>query len=208
MTWVKICGISDAQALDAALEEGADALGFVFAPESRRRIGIRLACELAQGAAGRALRVGVLTDPTEEELQKILKTVPLDALQWSGRRYPQWRYRLPERLRHIRAVPLAPGQAWPLDLPDAWAYLADAGFPGSYGGTGNVADWEAAASGAKDNRVILAGGLSPDRVDEAILQVKPFGVDVSSGVESGGKKDPVKIREFLKAVRQLDLQRA
>ena len=204
MTWVKICGIQDADALDAAIAAGADAVGFVFARESRRRIPPDQACELARRVHGAALRVGVFVEGSVADVEALLDLVELDALQWSGPEAPRGASGTFGGMKQIRSVHLAPGDPWPRRLPPAWAYLADAAAPGRHGGTGVRADWQAAARGARRLPVILAGGLNLENVEQALDEVRPFGLDVSSGVERNGRKDPDLILSFVRAVRSHD----
>lgn len=201
MTWVKICGISDQAALDAALEAGADSVGFVFHPPSRRYVSPAKAARLASQAGGRALRVGVVVDHSRQAVAEIVAEVPLDALQWAGGEIPSWAGELGS-LSHIGVVRLAENALWPVPLPAAWAYLMDAVGPaGTFGGLGQRANWIAPPAEAGIARVILSGGLTPRTVNAAIHQMRPFGVDVSSGVETDGAKDPSKIRSFVKAAK-------
>lgn len=204
MTWVKICGIRDEDALDAVLASGADACGFVFAKESPRYLSTERAAALAQRARGRLLRVGVFVEGDVADVRAILEAVELDALQWSGDGVPQGAEEAFSHLPQIRAVRLRTGDGWPEVVPPAWAYLADAAVPGAHGGTGRRTDWDGARSGAVRYPVILAGGLTPANVAAALDAVGPFGVDVSSGVESGGRKDPERIQSFVRAVRSHD----
>ncbi len=202
MTWVKICGISDRAALETAVEAGADAVGFVFYPPSRRYVSPAQAAVLAAQAAGALLRVGVLVDHRRQAVDEIVSSVPLDALQWAGGDIPSWADEL-GGLVHIGVIRLAKDAPWPRQLAPAWAYLLDAQGPaGSFGGLGQPANWSPAPEDAGIGRLILSGGLSAQTVGAAIGQMNPFGVDVSSGVETAGAKDPAKIRAFVKAVKQ------
>lgn len=202
MTWVKICGITDDAALEAAVEAGADAVGFVFHPPSRRYIPPGQAQRLADRAGGRTLRVGVVVDQRRPAVETILDSVPLDAVQWAGGPVPDWAHDLGSHL-HIGVLRLAPGDPWPPHLPPAWAYLLEApGPPGTYGGNGRPGLWPAQGETGPVGRLILSGGLHAENVPQAVRHTRPFGVDVSSGVETDGKKDPQKIRAFVEAVRR------
>ncbi len=202
MTWVKICGIADDAALEAALEAGADAVGFVFHPPSRRYVSPERACQLASRAGGHTLRVGVVVDQERPALEAVLAAVPLDAVQWAGGPIPDWAQDLEAHL-NIGVLRLARGDPWPHHLPPAWAYLLEApGPPGTYGGNGRPGLWPAAGEISSVSRLILSGGLNAENVPKAVRRSRPFGVDVSSGVETDGKKDPKKIRAFVEAVRR------
>lgn len=195
MSFIKICGMTDARAVEAALAVGADAIGFVFA-NSVRRVTAEQAALLAQPARGRALCVAVAQHPSIELLGLIFDVFRPDVLQTDR-----------EDLDVIR---LPPGMAaWPVlrgaPAPDAIETLG-AGrrllFEGPKSGSGRVADWTAARVLSGRCELILAGGLSPQNVGEAIAAVRPFGVDVSSGVEeSPGRKSPALIESFVSKAR-------
>lgn len=202
MTWVKICGISDEAALEATLDAGADAVGFVFHRPSHRYVSPARARQLARRVAGQALRVGVLVDSHRQAVEEILTQVPLDVLQWAGGPIPPWAEQISSVL-HIGVLRLAEGDPLPDDPAPAWAYLLDAvGPPGTYGGSGRPGTWPTARATSGATRLILSGGLSPETVAAVVRRTHPFGVDVSSGVETDRKKDPYKISAFVKAVRQ------
>ena len=193
MAFIKICGMTDERAVDAALEAGADALGFVFAPSARRVTPAR-AVMLARAARGRALCVAVTQHPDPLLLQQVFGEFGPDVLQTDA-----------QDLEGM-AVP-AGVTAWPVlrALPTAGvsAKLQPGQrmlFEGPRSGTGKVADWSTARLVAARQQLILAGGLAPENVAAAIAQVRPFGVDVSSGVEeSPGRKSPDRIRLFVTA---------
>jgi len=191
--YVKICGLTDEAAVRAALEAGADAIGFVFAASPRQVTPAR-AAELARPARGRATCVAVTLHPTQAEVDAILAGFAPDALQTDAEDFaalslPATVARLPV-LRSGRAIEVAAAYARIL-------------FEGPRSGTGRVADWDAARTLAARSEVILAGGLHPDNVAEAIAQVRPFGVDVSSGVEHApGRKDPARIALFVERARR------
>lgn len=195
MGFVKICGMTDARAVAAALEAGADAIGFVFAP-SVRQVTPAQAAELARPARGRALCVAVTQHPSTELLQQIFQLFRPDV----------WQSDLPDQLHAGRqgAAPMwpvlrgAPPQDFIASLRPDRRIL----FEGPKSGTGRVADWSAAQSLAARCELILAGGLSPANVAQAIAAVHPFGVDVSSGVEEApGRKSPELIEEFVGRAR-------
>lgn len=196
MAFIKICGMTDERAVDAALEAGADAIGFVFAPSARRVTPARAAM-LARAARGRALCVAVTQHPDPALLQQVFDGFGPDVLQTDA----------PD----LDAMEMPAGvAAWPVlrgaPTPQASARLQPGQrmlFEGPRSGTGQVADWSAARQLAGRQQLILAGGLSPENVAGAIEQVRPFGVDVSSGVEeSPGRKSPDRIRLFVTAARE------
>lgn len=189
--FVKICGLTTPEGVAAALDAGADALGFVFAP-SVRRVAPAAAAALAAPARGRAMCVAVTLHPTADEVETILDVFAPDLLQTdladAAALSPRARARLLPVLRE--------GAALPGPLPARVLY------EGAVSGTGRTADWALAHAVARQTEVLLAGGLNPDNVAEAIRTVRPWGVDVSSGVESApGVKSSSKISAFVAAVR-------
>ncbi|HUG72098.1 MAG TPA: phosphoribosylanthranilate isomerase [Steroidobacteraceae bacterium] len=195
MGFVKICGMNDTRAVAAALAAGADAIGFVFAP-SARQVTPRQAAELARSARGRALCVAVTQHPSGEMVELILEVFRPDVLQTDS--------------RDFQGITLPPGvAAWPV-LRGSRGQEDEAGlradhrvlFEGLRSGTGEVADWSRARQLAGRCELILAGGLRPANVTDAITSVRPFGVDVSSGVEEApGRKSPALIEEFVGLAR-------
>ena len=210
MTIVKICGLRTVEHAHAAVEAGADLLGFIFAPTRRQ---VRPAEVAAISAAVRAMPagrrvglVGVFVNDPAELMAAIVRECGLDAIQLSGDESEQIVEALPPGCMVIKAVRLAGAaeeQGW-LRTNAPTRLLVDAHVPGAYGGSGVVADWERAAELARQRPIILAGGLTPDNVAEAVRQVRPWGVDVSSGVETDGLKDIAKIQAFVTAVRVVD----
>jgi phosphoribosylanthranilate isomerase len=187
--WVKICGITSAEAMAAALEAGVDAIGFVFAP-SIRRVEPAQAASLATAARGRCAVVAVTLHPSQSWLDEIVRSLEPDMLQAD--------------LFDLERLQLPPGlQALPV-VRDASPALP-AGrvlFEGASSGSGAVADWGIAGRLARERQLILAGGLNSANVAAAVRAVRPFGVDVSSGVESApGRKSPELIREFVHSAR-------
>ena len=213
MTFVKICGLRTVEHAVAAVEAGADLLGFIFAP-ARRQVSpaqvatIGAAGRAAAAAAGRRVGlVGVFVNETPERMITIARDCDLDVLQLSGDEDIGIVARLPGQTL-FKAVRLneAPQERGWLDSkarPNVRLHI-DAHVPGSYGGAGVVADWNRAAALLRQHPAILAGGLHPGNVGDAIRHVQPWGVDVSSGVETEGAKDVAKIRAFVAAVRAAD----
>ncbi len=190
--WIKICGMTSAAAVDAALQLGADAIGFVFAPSSRR-LTTQRARTLAAPARGRLRCVAVTRQPTQQEVAEILEEFAPDVLQTDAVDLPT--LTLPAALAVLPV--LRAGSPLPATLPQR------ALFEGPGSGTGQTTDWETAAQLARSTDIILAGGLNTANIAAAIGQVRPFGVDVSSGVEqSPGTKSPAKMRAFVVAARQ------
>lgn len=189
--FVKICGMTDARAVQAALEAGADAIGFVFAP-SVRQVSPQEAAVLAAPARGRALCVAVTQHPVGAKLDSIFSVFKPDVLQTDAEDLPG--IELP-----------ADVQVWPVlrgAIPEGLVLTGRFLFEGPRSGTGNVADWSAARAMARGRDLILAGGLSPANVSEAIASVHPFGVDVSSGVEVvPGNKSMALIGSFVASAR-------
>jgi phosphoribosylanthranilate isomerase len=187
--FVKICGMTDARAVEAALEAGADAIGFVFAP-SVRRISPSEAAQLARPARGRVLCVAVTQHPDDALLQQVFSQFGPDVLQTDAPDFDG--IRLPAGVQGWHVLR---GEADP-------AAGVRVLFEGPRSGTGQTADWTLAARLATRCELILAGGLSPLNVAEAVRGVRPFGVDVSSGVEeSPGRKDPARIADFVRTAR-------
>ena len=189
--FVKICGLTEPSAIDAAIDAGADALGFVFA-ESPRRIEPSAAADLCSNLPDNVLRVAVMRHPGTEDWRTVRDLFSPDWLQTDAGDFDALDIssgceRLPVfRNGHMKEGPL------PVRLL----------FEGTRSGSGEVADWSEAASIASQTRMILAGGLDPDNVTEAISRVAPWGVDVSSGVESSpGIKDLARIRMFIAHAR-------
>jgi phosphoribosylanthranilate isomerase len=189
--WIKVCGMTTREAVNAALDAQVQAIGFVFA-ESKRRVTPQRAAELAEPARGRIPCVAVTKHPSQSEVDEIIEVFRPDVLQ------SDWQdleaLRLP---RDLSVLPvLRSGGGEPAPLPKRVL------FEGPVSGTGVPTDWPSARAVARRTELILAGGLSPANVAAAIAEVRPFGVDVSSGVESTpGIKSPEKIASFVSAAR-------
>lgn len=212
---VKICGLSTPETLDAALDAGADTVGFVFHPRSPRNVGMERAAALVQRTARRARTVALIVDMTPHDARALCQCVKPDALQMHGRETPQdvAIMRAATGLTIIKAV----GVAGPADVAAIAAYrevanliLIDAKPPkgAAYpGGHGRPFDWSILAALDPGLGFMLSGGLTPDTVAGAIAQVRNLGVrlsgvDVSSGVETApGVKDIARIRAFVAAAR-------
>jgi phosphoribosylanthranilate isomerase len=198
--FVKICGVTNEDDALLAAALGADAVGFIFAASSRR-ISTNQAREIVRRLPPEILAVGVFRDERRERVVEAANTAGLRAVQLHGHESPEdcrWiRERVPATIRAFHAG--APG----LDrLSDYGAdlVLIDSATPGS----GQVFDWQILDGAPLGRSFILAGGLTPANVADAIVAVRPWGVDVASGVESApGRKDPVKLREFIKAARSV-----
>lgn len=198
--WIKICGMTSEQAVAAAVGEHVDAIGFVFAPSVRQLEPAR-AAQLAAPARARAACVAVTVHPTQALIERILREFNPDLLQTdledlSRLRLPSGLSLLPV-LRAGAATPdTSPSGAWPRALPQRLL------FEGPRSGTGLATDWEQATVLATCTQLVLAGGLHAGNVAAAIEAVRPYGVDVSSGVEAApGQKDPRRIVEFVHAAR-------
>lgn len=192
--WVKVCGLTTAEAVSAAVEAGVDAVGFVFA-ESKRKVTPRQAAELARDVPDRIVRVAVMLHPSQAELDEVWLQFRPHVLQTDIEDLAT--LRVPEGLQVTPVI--RAGRELPAVLP---ARLL---FEGPTSGTGETTDWSAAAKLAARTQLILAGGLRPANVADAIAVARPFGVDVSSGVEARpGVKDPAKIHEFVRIARAAD----
>lgn len=202
---VKICGLKSPDAVTAAIEGGADFLGFVFHPASPRHVEIEVAAYLAAYVPSGVKNCALFVDPADEDLSPVLSAVRVDIIQLHG-------HETPERVAAIRA---ATGKAVMKALPISNA--TDIGKIAAYedvcdwilldspgGGTGRVFDWDLLTRFKPQKPWMLAGGLTPENVGDAVRRLCPDAVDVSSGVESTrGVKDPGKIRAFLDCVKKL-----
>jgi phosphoribosylanthranilate isomerase len=189
--WIKICGMTSADAVAAAAEAKVDAIGFVFAP-SPRQVTPGQAAQLAALAPAGMLRIAVTQHPLQMKVDEICRILKPDYLQTDVEDLRE--LRIPS---HVRVLPVVRfGRKTPNPLPARML------FEGPTSGIGELADWGRAAELAHQTELILAGGLSTQNVAEAINAVRPFGVDVSSGVEqTPGIKDPARIYEFVRAAR-------
>lgn len=211
-TQVKICGIKTIEALEAAVQGGAQFVGFVFFEPSPRNIAIDIAGELCQIVPKSVRRVGLFVNPSDEELGIVLKNVSLDMLQLHGTETPKRVREIKKRfgLPVMKAFSVSSFE----DIVRAYAYedaadwfVFDAKAPeGSRvpGGTGQSFDWALLAEERFEKPWMLSGGLTLENVEQALMFLSPTAVDVSSGVESvRGKKDPEKIKAFLAAANKV-----
>ncbi len=195
---VKICGICSLEDALYAVQAGADALGFIFAP-SKRRIPPEHASEIISRLPPYIAKVGVFVNPCLQEVFDIASRTGLDTIQLHGEESPGFCNYLKSYYKVVKAYP-GEGDYKLLEKYKADAFLLDTAVKGFYGGTGRVFDWRRAAN-FKQGALILAGGLNPDNVRDAIKITKPYAVDVSSGVETDGKKDFYKISTFIRRVK-------
>lgn len=203
-TRIKICGLTRPEDVIAAVESGADAVGLVFYPPSPRYVSVARAAELAALIPPFVTTVGLFVNPEPADVEQVLAHVPLQLLQFHGDESEA------DCSRYGRAWIKAARMHGGVDLvefcalhPSAPGILLDA-FVDGYGGGGRVFDWSLIPEGL-NRRLILSGGLDPDNVVEAVRRVKPWAVDVSSGVESGkGIKDAARIAAFIAGVRDAD----
>lgn len=196
---VKICGVTRVEDALAAQAAGADAIGLIFAPGSRRRVSVAQAREVSDALGPLIGRVGVFVDADEATITTAIEGARLDAVQLHGDEPDELAARLRTRVRVIRALRFAPGtspgdvEGRPFD-----GVLLDGLRPGS----GSPFDWSAAEAWGGHPRLILAGGLRPANVAEAVRVLRPYAVDVASGVEAApGIKDPTAISAFVRAAR-------
>lgn len=204
-TRVKICGLTRAGDVGAAVDAGADAVGFVFHPASPRSVTTEQARGLLDALPPFVTAVGLFVDPTAEQVRSVLERVPLELLQFHGEERAEFCSGFGRRW--IKAIRMRPGLD-PADqvavYPGAAGLLLDAFDPVLAGGTGQSFDWGRVPPWLAP-RIILAGGLTPDNVAEAVRRVRPFGVDVSGGVESAkGIKDQESIAAFMRGVTDGD----
>jgi phosphoribosylanthranilate isomerase len=216
MTWIKICGITNLEDALVAADAGADAVGFVFYEKSPRNVSPDTALEISRHLSGRIERVGVFVNQNEDVLCAVGDDAALTAVQLHGDNEQPHVADLVVARRPLKILvgvsmhrPNPNGWAAAWDSKNVFAFLADSGSPAKLGGTGETFDWQASLDALQKmkelGRLVLAGGLTPNNVSEAIRMTKPWGVDVSSGVEaSPGKKDPEKVRAFIRAVRETD----
>lgn len=208
---VKVCGIREPEHAQAAADAGADVLGFIFAP-ARRQVtaDVARACvEAARQVNPGVLACGVFVNAPASEIDETVRVAGLDLVQLSGAELPEFAALLPvpaTKVMHpkpgvvVSEIISEIGAYQSADSPPV-AFLLDAFSTRGAGGTGETVDWDLAAKVNASVPVVLAGGLDPENVAEAIALVRPLGVDVSTGVEVGGRKSPERIQAFVSAAR-------
>jgi phosphoribosylanthranilate isomerase len=217
MTWVKICGMTNLEDALVAVDAGADAVGFVFYEKSPRGVSVETAKEIVGALPESVEKVGVFVNEQEDWICSVVDGVGIGAVQMHGdNEDPHVADLVVERRPRIKVLA---GISMHLPNPQGWAmmwhpdsvraFVVDSGTSSKHGGTGQTFDWSAAVPVLDDIKrlgsVIAAGGLRPTNVGKAIEILRPWGVDVVSGVESQpGKKDPEKVRAFVRAVREMD----
>lgn len=205
MARVKICGITNLDDAAAAAGYGADAIGFIFWERSPRYINEKAASRILKETAPFITAVGVFVNETTDKIRAVIKETGINCVQLHGDEPPEscedlaadgvkvikaFRVREKKDIQGLIAYP-------------ASAYLLDTYREGMMGGTGETFNWDIAVEAKKSGTIILSGGLTPENVSEAVKRVGPYAVDVSSGVEiSPGRKDPDKVRRFIKEAKK------
>jgi phosphoribosylanthranilate isomerase len=203
MVRVKICGITKLEDAKLAAELGAHAIGLNFHPESPRCLSPAAAAELVRRIPPFVATVGIFVNWVAEPVIALCQALGLSSAQLHGDEPPQVVERVARLLPVIKALRIGQGSNAPefSRFRAASAFLLDTPVAGHYGGTGTTGNWHAARTAAQTQRIILAGGLTPENVGEAIRIARPYAVDVASGVEARpGKKDPAKLRTFFEEV--------
>jgi len=201
MTKVKICGLMNLEDAMIAAESGADALGFVLYSKSPRCIKPKAVKEIVRQLPPYLTTVGVFANANVDEIVDVMDECGLDLAQLQGDELPSLCERLGSKaIKAIRVKDL--NSLTSMKSYSVRAFVLDTYRPENFGGTGKQFDWDLAVEAKQYGRVILAGGLNPENVREAIQKVRPYGVDVSSGVECRiGKKDPEKVRQFTRMAK-------
>lgn len=202
MVKVKICGITNLEDACAAVDYGADALGFVFYKGSPRYISPETAKEIIRQLPPFITTVGVFVDELTSNIEDILKSVPLDVVQFHGHESPEACMLFRRGIKAIRVKELSDLE--PLKRYKVSAFLLDTYTPESLGGTGQIFNWDIAVAAKQFGKIILAGGLNPENIEKAIRWVRPYAVDVSSGIEKEkGKKDLKRMKLFIERAKVL-----
>src|ERR1700676_175259 len=219
MTWVKLCGMTNLEDALAAVDAGADAVGFVFYEKSPRNISVEAARDIVRKLPEGVEKVGVFVDLEPERIRETVMEVGLTVVQLHGKRSAESVCRdlelSPDCVGVSKVILMIQGDSLKDDVlfgvtvSNMFAILLDSRSNGATGGTGATFDWDGTWRVVQEMSlmvpVIVAGGLTPVNVREAMRLFQPFGVDVVSGVEARpGKKDPEKVRAFVKAVREAD----
>lgn len=205
MTRIKICGITHLKDALTAVDAGADALGFIFVPDTPRFVNSDQVAAIVAELPPFITTVGIFASKDAAKIKTIADQCRLDAVQLHADVTPEFYRNLDKRV--IKAVRVKDESSLSiLSDYDVDAFLLDTYVEGKMGGTGEVFDWNLALRAKHYGPIIVAGGLNPDNVAQAVRRVKPYGVDVGSGVESEpGRKDPDKIRKFVNAVKSVEI---
>ncbi len=207
MTRIKICGITREQDARAAVASGANALGLVFYEKSPRHVTPEQAARIAAAVPPFVTVVGLFVNASADEVRSVLGGIPLHILQFHGEETPEFCAQFGRH--YLKAVRVKPGVdlvQYAARYSSAQGLLLDAYVEGTHGGTGASFDWGLIPRGLP-LPVVLSGGLSPDNVAQAVEQVRPYAVDVSSGVEAAkGIKDAAKVAAFINEVKRIDVQ--
>lgn len=204
MVRVKICGVTNSDDAQLCAELGADAIGLNFYPKSPRVISPFNAEKIVRDLPPFVTTVGVFVNWAPEPVIALCQALRLNFAQLHGDESPQIVAKIARRIPVIQVLRVVQGKRLPdfAMFKSASAFLLDAAQPENFGGTGKTTDWRLASQAAVSHRIVLAGGLTPGNVAQAIATVHPFAVDVASGVETGpGRKDPAKLQAFLNAVK-------
>jgi len=208
-TRIKFCGFTRAEDIAAAVSLGVDYLGLVFAPRSPRRVGLETAATLRRWVAGNSRLVALVMDQTHAEVQALIDAVHPDILQFHGRESDAFcaSFGMPFWKAIGMGEDPASGLAQVASYPSATAFLFDGHAAGAAGGSGQRFDWSVLPATLGRQHLLLAGGLDAHNVAGAIASAQPWGVDLSSGIESApGIKDQQRMRQFVEAVRRTDMR--
>lgn len=199
---LKICGITNLDDAIAAVDFGADALGFVFFKESPRYIPHKKAARIIKSLPSFTTTIGVFVNEKPDQIERIISTTGIDIIQLHGDEPPEM-CDIPRRvIKAIRVRSLESLEPLKLYRDKVSAFLLDTFTSGTFGGTGQKFNWDIALDAKQFGKIILAGGLTPENVAEAVRYVRPYGVDVSSSVESEkGKKDIKKMKLFIERAK-------
>jgi phosphoribosylanthranilate isomerase len=211
MIRVKICGITNAADAEAAAQAGANLIGLNFYEKSPRFLSEADAGKVRAAVPKKVEAVGIFVNVAAQEVLRMCRALHLDAAQLHGDESPEAVAKVADTVPVFKAFAVDSNfSTLTLDeYPEVSAFLLDASRAGQYGGTGHTIDWALARRAAASHRIILAGGLKPENVAAAIRIVRPYAVDVASGVESKpGKKDHGRLREFMEEVRRAEAQLA
>lgn len=207
MTRIKICGITNSEDAFAAINYGADALGFVFYPESPRAIMPEEAKKIISLLPPFVTTIGVFVNQPKKELEEIVNLTGIDAVQLHGSEPPEFCDLSNKVIKAIRVKELSDLRLLS-HYKNISAFLLDTYSQDTIGGTGRIFNWEIAVEAKKFGKIILAGGLTPENIEEAIHLVQPYAVDVASGVEGEkkGRKDHKKLKLFIERARNASLK--